>query len=90
MQEVLREKSVMVIDSLVNTLSSKNRDDYHMTLNASQVLNEFRENETFFQLLTEPENLKKIVDVCNSTDDNKMNIMPVRVLGRASSMISLT
>lgn len=80
----------MVIDSLVNTLSSKNRDDYHMTLNASQVLNEFRENETFFQLLTEPENLKKIVDVCNSTDDNKMNIMPVRVLGRASSMISLT
>lgn len=80
----------MVIDSLVNTLSSKNRDDYHMTLNASQVLHEFRENETFFQLLTEPENLKKIVDVCNSTDDNKMNIMPVRVLGRASSMISLT
>lgn len=80
----------MVIDSLVNTLSSKNRDDYHMTLNASQVLNEFCENETFFQLLTEPENLKKIVDVCNSTDDNKMNIMPVRVLGRASSMISLT
>ena len=64
MQQILKEKSTMVIHTLVEKLSSKNQDDMHKTLNASQVLTEFCENETFFQQLLEPENLKKIVLVC--------------------------
>ena len=63
----------MVVHSLIDKLSAKNRDDMHMTLNASAVLTEFCENESFFALLTEPETLKKIVGVCSSTDANKMN-----------------
>jgi len=35
MQQVLKEKSTMVIRSLVDKLSVKNQDDMHMTLNAS-------------------------------------------------------
>ena len=38
----------MVVHSLIDKLSPKNRDDMHMTLNASQILSEFCENETFF------------------------------------------
>ena len=48
MQAVLKEKSTMVVNSLIDMLSPKNADDMHMTLNASQVLTEFSENETFF------------------------------------------
>ena len=48
MQAVLKEKSTMVVNSLIDMLSAKNTDDMHMTLNASQVLTEFSENETFF------------------------------------------
>lgn len=48
MQKVLKEKSIMVVSSLIDMLSSKNTNDMHMTLNASQVLGEFCENEAFF------------------------------------------
>lgn len=48
MQVVLKERSTMVVNSLIDMLSPKNTDDMHMTLNASQVLTEFSENETFF------------------------------------------
>ena len=48
MQQVLKEKSTMVVNSLLDKLSPKNRDDLHMTLNASTVLSEFCENESFF------------------------------------------
>ena len=71
MQQVLKEKSSMVVHSLIDKLSPKNRDDIHMTLNASAVLSEFCENESFFQLLIEPETLKKIVLVTCSSDANR-------------------
>ncbi len=54
MQEVLREKSTMVVNSLIDNLSKSNKDDLHKTLNASTILCEFAENETFFQILTQP------------------------------------
>ena len=63
----------MVIHTLIDRLSYKNKDDMHMTLNASAVLQEFCENYNFFHLLVEPENLKKIVQVTCSTDANKQN-----------------
>ena len=61
----------MVVHSLIDKLSPKNRDDMHMTLNAGQVLSEFCENETFFQLLIQPETIRKIVLVTCSTDANR-------------------
>ena len=73
MQQVLKEKSTMVIHVLIDRLSYKNKEDLHMTLNASAVLQEFCENYSFFHLLVEPENLKKIVQVTCSTDANKQN-----------------
>ena len=48
MQQVLKEKSVMVVTKLVDMLSPKNADELHMTLNAQNVLNEFCDNESFF------------------------------------------
>ena len=44
-----------------------------MTLNASNVLNEFCENETFYQILTQPHILRKIVGVVCITDQNVQN-----------------
>lgn len=48
MQQVLKEKSTMVVSSLIDMLSPNNSDDMHQTLCASQVLQEFCENEKFF------------------------------------------
>jgi len=63
----------MVVNSLIDMLSSKNEDDLHQTLNASTVLTEFSENESFFAILTQPAVLKKIVESVTSMDANKHN-----------------
>ena len=73
MQAVLKEKSTMVVNSLIDMLSPKNTTDMHMTLNASQILSEFCENDTFFQLLTQKDTFKKIVQVVTSMDANAQN-----------------
>lgn len=74
MQEVLKEKSSFVINSLIDQLSNKNQDDYQMTLNANTVLQEFCENEHCFSLLTSESALKHIVAACCQTDSNMMNL----------------
>ena len=48
MQQVLKDKSTMVVNSLIDMLSPKNSNDMHKTLCAHQVLTEFCENEAFF------------------------------------------
>ena len=73
MQQVLKEKSTMVVSSLIDMLSPNNSDDMHQTLCASQVLQEFCENEKFFQILTQPRIIKKIVSVVTSMDANAHN-----------------
>ena len=73
MQQVLKEKSVMVVTKLVDMLSPKNADEIHMTLNAQNVLNEFCDNESFFQILIEPRILQRIVSAVSSTDANAQN-----------------
>jgi len=62
----------MVVNSLIEKLSFKN-DDLHMTLNACQALNDFCENDTFFQVLTQPDVIRKIVNVVTCTDANEQN-----------------
>ena len=73
MQEVLKQKSVMVVESLISKLSAKNTDDLHNCLNASQVLSEFCDNETFFSIITETTVLRGIVNIVTSTDENAQN-----------------
>ena len=58
---------------MIDMLSPKNTTDMHMTLNASQILTEFCENDTFFQLLTQKETFKRIVQVVTSMDANAQN-----------------
>ena len=48
MQSVLKEKSLYVVNYLIDQLSNKNQDDYQMTLNAYTVLMEFCDNEHCF------------------------------------------
>ena len=48
MVQVLKDKTNMVVNFLIDQLSDKNQDDIHMTLNAFSVLQEFCENETLF------------------------------------------
>ena len=72
MQQVLKEKASMVVSSLIDKLSYKNKD-LHMTLNAAQALSDFCENESFFQVLTEPEMIRRIVRVVCCTDANRQN-----------------
>ena len=38
MQQVLKEKSQMVVNTLIDYLSIKNKDDLHKTLNACSIL----------------------------------------------------
>ena len=59
----------MVVSSLIEKLSSEN-DDLHMTLNAHQALIDFSENESFFQVLIQPEMICRIVKVVCTTDAN--------------------
>lgn len=74
MQSVLKEKSLYVVNYLVDQLSNKNQSDYQMTLNAYTVLMEFCDNEHCFQLLTQNSVLRKLVGVCCQTDDNIQNL----------------
>mgnify|MGYP006889515119 CR=1 FL=1 len=74
MQAVLREKSNMVVDALIDALSAKNQDDLQLTLNASTVLSEFADNETLFALLTSEKNLAKLVCICGEMDANSQNL----------------
>jgi len=75
MQKVLTEKSTKVVNSLVEMLSWKNDSDLHQALNASNVLTEFSDNESFFAILTQPAVLKNIVNIVTSMDANKQNQM---------------
>ena len=73
MQQVLKEKSTMVVTTLIERLSYRNKDDLHLTLNASTVLCEFCENEAFFKIFTSAEVMGKIVNVVTCTDENLLN-----------------
>lgn len=73
MQQVLKDKSAMVVNALIDRISEKNTDDYHQTLNASTILCEFAENEGFFHLLTTPETMRRMVNIVTNMDVNSMN-----------------
>ena len=74
MVNVLKEKTEMIINFLIDNLSEKNQSDIHMTLNAYSVLQEFCDNETLFQMLIEEKTFTKLVGVCAQLDSNRQNI----------------
>lgn len=61
MKEILAKKGNQIIMGLLDSLSSKNKDDLEKTLNANTILLEFCENDHCFGMLTNPEVLQKLV-----------------------------
>lgn len=60
---------------LLESLSCKNQDDIYQTLNASTVLLDFCDNEQCFSMLTAPEPLSRLIDICcGGSDRNRQNL----------------
>jgi len=60
---------------LLESLSCKNQDDIYQTLNASTVLLDFCDNEQCFSMLTAPEPLSRLIDICcGGSDHNRQNL----------------
>ena len=74
MNEILAKKGNQIIMGLLDSLSSKNKDDLEKTLNANTILLEFCENDHCFGMLTNPEVLQKLVQICCQGDDNIQNL----------------
>ena len=74
MAQILKDKTTMVVNHLIDALSEKNQDDIHMTLNAFYLLQEFCDNETLYQLLIEEKTFARIVAVCGQLDTNRQNL----------------
>jgi hypothetical protein len=55
MKDVLAKKGNQVVLSLLDSLSSKNKDDLEKTLNANTILMEFCDNDYCFNMLSSPE-----------------------------------
>jgi hypothetical protein len=55
MKETLAKKGTQIIMGLLDSLSSKNKDDLEKTLNAHTILLEFCDNDHCFGMLTNPE-----------------------------------
>lgn len=74
MKEVLHERGIDVVAKLLDALSPKNKNDIHKAMNAHTVLQEFVDNENCFPILTQRVSLKKLVDICFMTEENKLNL----------------
>lgn len=74
MKETLAKKGTQIIMGLLDSLSSKNKDDLEKTLNAHTILLEFCDNDHCFGMLTNPEVLQRLVNICCQGDENIQNL----------------
>ena len=74
MKDILARKANQIIMGLLDALSSKNKDDLEKTLNANTILLDFCENDHCFNMLTTPEVLQKLVQICCQGDENLQNL----------------
>jgi hypothetical protein len=74
MKLVLAQKGQKVVEGLLESLSASNQTDLEQTLNANTVLLDFCENDACFQLLTTPESLTRLIQICCQGDRNKQNL----------------
>ena len=73
MKQVIAQKGQKVIEGLLDSLSASNQSDLERTLNANTVLLDFCENDACFALLTTPESLTRLIQICCQGDRNKQN-----------------
>ena len=69
MKQVVADKGQLAIMRLLDALSAKNQTDVYQTLNASTVLLDFCDNEQCFSMLTAPEPLSRLIDICCQGSD---------------------
>lgn len=69
MKQVIADKGKQAVMNLLESLSAKNQDDIYQTLNASTVLLDFCDNEQCFSMLTAPEPLSRLIDICCQGSD---------------------
>ena len=74
MKDILAKKGNQIVMGLLDALSSKNKDDIEKTLNANTILLDFVENDHCFTMLTNPEVLQKLVQICCQGDENIQNL----------------
>ena len=74
MKDILAKKGNQIVMGLLDALSSKNKDDLEKTLNANTILLDFVENDHCFTMLTNPEVLQKLVQICCQGDENIQNL----------------
>jgi hypothetical protein len=74
MKDTLAKKGNQIVMSLLDTLSSKNKDDLEKTLNANTILMDFCENDACFGMLTSPEALQRLIQICCQGAQNHMNL----------------
>jgi|694.fasta_scaffold121853_3 hypothetical protein len=86
MKDVLNAKGKMIVDSLLEQLGPKNQNDIHKALNASTVLLEFVDNPNVSPIITNGDTLKKLVQICCQTENNKQNLP--YALGLLSAIIN--
>lgn len=60
--------------SLLDCLSNKNKNELEKTLNANTILMEFCDNDYCFGLLTTPDALQRLIQICCQGESNHMNL----------------
>lgn len=74
MKAILQKKGNQIVLGLLDNLSSKNKDNFDKTLTANTVLMEFCENDYCFNLLTTPEALQRLIQICCQGNQNHLNL----------------
>lgn len=73
-KEILKEKCDQSVLRLLDACSSKNAHDLEMTMNANAILLEFCENNHCFNILTKPECLNRLTQICCEGESNQQNL----------------
>lgn len=74
MKNVLARKSRQIVFALLDCLSSKNPSALEKTLNANTILLEFCEIDQCFAMLTSPEVLQRLIQICCEGELNRQNL----------------
>lgn len=64
MKAVLQKKGHSIVMGLLDIMSNKNKHNFEKTLTANTILMEFCENDYCFNLLTTPDALQRLIQVC--------------------------
>lgn len=70
MLDILNQKRQQVVTSLIDSVSSKNRDDLEAALNAHTILTELCENEVTFSRVILKDNILRLVEAACDLHNN--------------------